>query len=55
MGAIVEAVAAGAIGFLQKETDRERLLSTVRDAVLGGSVSQLKLSDVRLKKYVVPE
>ena len=33
--AIVEAVAAGATGYLQKETDRERLLSTVRDAVLG--------------------
>ena len=32
---IVEAVAAGATGFLQKETDRERLLSTVRDAVSG--------------------
>ena len=26
--AIVEAVAAGATGYLQKETDRERLLST---------------------------
>ena len=33
--AIVEAVAAGATGYLQKETDRERLLSTVRDAVSG--------------------
>ena len=33
--AIVKAVAAGATGYLQKETDRERLLSTVRDAVLG--------------------
>ena len=33
--AIVDAVAAGATGFLQKETDRERLLSAVRDAVLG--------------------
>ena len=33
--AIVEAVTAGATGFLQKETDRERLLSTVRDAVSG--------------------
>ena len=31
----VEAVAAGATGYLQKETDRERLLSTVRDAVSG--------------------
>ena len=33
--AIVEAVAAGATGYLQKETDGERLLSTVRDAVSG--------------------
>ena len=33
--AIVEAVAAGATGYLQKETDRERLLSTMRDAVSG--------------------
>ena len=33
--AIVEAVAAGATGYLQKETGRERLLSAVRDAVLG--------------------
>ena len=33
--AVVEAVAAGATGYLQKETDRERLLSTLRDAVLG--------------------
>ncbi len=33
--AIVEAVAAGATGYLQKETDRERLLSTVWDAVSG--------------------
>ena len=33
--AVVEAVAAGATGYLQKETDRERLLSTVRDAVSG--------------------
>ena len=33
--AIVEAVAAGATGYLQKETDRERLLSTVRDVVSG--------------------
>ena len=31
----MEAVAAGATGYLQKETDRERLLSTVRDAVSG--------------------
>ena len=31
----VEAVAAGATGYLQKETDREQLLSTVRDAVSG--------------------
>ena len=28
--AVLEAVAAGATGYLQKETDRERLLSTVR-------------------------
>ena len=33
--AVVEAVAAGATGFLQKETDRERLLSAVRDVVRG--------------------
>ena len=33
--AIVEAVAAGATGYLQKETDRERLLSALRDAILG--------------------
>ena len=33
--AIVEAVAAGATGYLQKETDRERRLSTVRDVVSG--------------------
>ena len=33
--AIVEAVAAGATGYLQRETDGERLLSTVRDAVSG--------------------
>ncbi len=33
--AVVEAVAAGATGYVQKETDRERLLSTLREAVLG--------------------
>ena len=33
--AIVEAVAAGATGYLQKETDRERLLSALRDVVRG--------------------
>ena len=33
--AVVEAVAAGAAGYVQKETDRERLLSTLRDAALG--------------------
>ena len=33
--AVVEAVAAGATGYLQKETDRARLLSTVRDVYLG--------------------
>ena len=33
--AIVEAVAAGATGYLQKETDREQLLSAVRDVVRG--------------------
>ena len=33
--AVVEAVAAGATGYLQKETDRERLLSAVRDVVRG--------------------
>ena len=33
--AIVEAVAAGATGYLQKETDRERLLSALRDAIMG--------------------
>ena len=32
--AVVDAVAAGATGYLQKETDRERLLSTVRSVVL---------------------
>ncbi len=33
--AVVEAVAAGATGYLQKETDRERLLSAVRGVVRG--------------------
>ena len=33
--AVLEAVAAGATGYLQKETDRERLLSTVRDVFRG--------------------
>ena len=33
--AVVEAVAAGATGYLQKETDRERLLSAVRDVASG--------------------
>ena len=33
--AVVEAVAAGATGYIQKETDRERLLSVVRGVVLG--------------------
>ena len=33
--AVVEAVAAGATGHLQKETDRERLLSAMRDVVRG--------------------
>ena len=33
--AVVEAVAAGATGYLQKETGRERLLSTVRDVARG--------------------
>ena len=33
--AVVEAVAADATEYLQKETDREQLLSTVRDAVSG--------------------
>ena len=33
--AIVEAVAAGATGYLQKETDREQLLSAVRNVALG--------------------
>ena len=33
--AIVEAVAAGATGNLQKDTDREQLLSAVRNVALG--------------------
>ena len=33
--AMLEAVAAGATGYLQKETDRERLLSTVRGVFRG--------------------
>ena len=33
--AVVEAVAAGATGYLRKETGRERLLSRVRDVALG--------------------
>ena len=33
--AVVEAVAAGATGYLQKETGRDRLLSTVRDVAMG--------------------
>ena len=33
--AVLEAVAAGATGYLQKETDRERLLSTLRGVVRG--------------------
>ena len=33
--AIVEAVAAGASGFLRKETDMDQLLSTLRNVVLG--------------------
>ena len=33
--AVVDAVAAGAAGYLQKDTDRERLLSAVRNVVLG--------------------
>ena len=33
--AVVEAVAAGATGYLQKETDREQLLSAVRTVALG--------------------
>ena len=33
--AVVEAVAAGATGYLQKETDREQLLSAMRNVALG--------------------
>ena len=33
--AVVDAVAAGATGYLQKETDRERLLSAVRGVIRG--------------------
>ena len=33
--AVVEAVAAGATGYLQKETDREQLLSAARNVALG--------------------
>ena len=33
--AVLEAVAAGATGYLQKETDRERLLSTLRGVFCG--------------------
>ena len=33
--AVVDAVAAGATGYLQKETDRERLLATVRGVFRG--------------------
>ena len=33
--AVVDAVAAGATGYLQKETDRERLLSALRGVYLG--------------------
>ncbi|MCY4581507.1 MAG: response regulator transcription factor [Chloroflexi bacterium] len=33
--AVVEAVAAGAVGYVPKEVDRERLLSVVRDVVMG--------------------
>ncbi len=33
--AVVEALAAGATGYLQKETGRDRLLSTVRDVAMG--------------------
>ena len=35
--AVVDAVAAGATGYLQKETDRERLLSAVRRVGPGGA------------------
>ena len=33
--AVIEAVAAGATGYLQKETGRDRLLSAVRDVAMG--------------------
>ena len=39
----MEAVAAGATGYLQKETDRERLLSAVRDVVRASSDCPLTL------------
>ena len=42
--AVVEAVAAGATGYLQKEAGREQLLSAVRGAVMG---------DVRLPSEIV--
>ena len=53
--AIVEAVAAGATGYLQKETDRERLLSTVRDAVRASLGCPLKLLDGRSRRYAAAE
>ena len=34
-GAVIEAIAAGATGYLQKETGLDRLLSTVRDVARG--------------------
>ena len=37
--AVLEAVAAGATGYLQKETDRERLLSTVRGVYRGRAIA----------------